>query len=92
MDRRSILMRLKKLEKGLCTNLPEVYAVYEDGTIKQYQGTPPFDDIFSVNNPIVRTYGSCFADLINSIIHPLENRNIGDFENEEVKELEKGEN
>lgn len=91
MDKRAVLNRLKKLEQGLGTNLPEVYARYENGTIKKYQGMPPIEDMFCTENPIVSTYGSEFADLIDIIMHPVENRNIEDFE-EEVKKDEKGEN
>lgn len=80
MQRNEILKRLMELERKIGQNLPEVYAEYNNGDKVKYYGLPPIDHLFREDNPINRTYGSSFADLINVLIHPIPNRNIEDFE------------
>lgn len=91
MDRRMIEVRLKRLEKAFTNVLPIVNAKYQNGAMKRFYGTPPIEDLLSIDNPIIETSGSQFADLINAILHPLSNRNIDELElPEERKDDEKG--
>lgn len=81
---RDIVRRLKELEQRAGSNLPDVIAEYQDGSRVLYKGLPPIEDIFSENNPIIRTAGSEFADLVNSILHPVPNRNIEELEEMQI--------
>lgn len=76
----SVMKRLKQLEQKYGINLPEVVAELADGTKVTCKGTPSADLLFDKENPIIKTSGSQFAELINAIINPLPNRNIEDFE------------
>ena len=40
------------------------------------------EDMFREDNHIVRAWGSEFADMVNTLLHPVPNRNIEDFEGE----------
>lgn len=77
---KSIISRLEELEKRSGGVLPLVIAEYQNGERMEYKGLPPIEDFQRVDNPIVQTSGSEFADLVNVIIHPVPNRNIEDFE------------
>ncbi len=79
-NRKSIISRLEKLEKEYKDCIPLVYAEYRNGDVVTYKGMPPVDDITSNTNPIIRTYGSDFAEMVNVVIHPKPNRFIEDFE------------
>ena len=81
--KRSIIAKLEKLEaQHGC--IPVVIAEYEDGNIVEYRGLPPIEHLF--DDKIKRTYGSEFADLVNTIIHPVSDRNFEDFEDVEPVE------
>lgn len=80
MNKRSIIARLEELEKRCGNNLPVVNVTYRNGDGATFYGIPPVEDIFSEENPIVRAWGSEFADMVDTLLHPLPNRNIDDFE------------
>ena len=82
MNRRSILARLEELEKRCGSNLPVVNVIYQNGDSATFYGTPPAEDMFREDNHIVRAWGSEFADMVNTLLHPVPNRNIEDFEGE----------
>ena len=82
MARKSIIARLEDLEKNCGSVLPLVKAKYANGDVVDYYGLPPIDDLFRDENPIMQTFGSEFAELVNTILHPCPNRNIEDFEGE----------
>lgn len=77
---RDIIRRIEQLEKRFENNQPIVYAEYQNGECAKYEGLPPLEHICAEDNPIVHTYGSEFADLLNAIIHPVPNRYIEDYE------------
>ncbi len=76
---KSIIDRIKALEGKFADPLPVVIAVYENGERATYKGCPPLEHFYG-NNCIMETYGSEFADLLNTVLHPLPNRDIADFE------------
>lgn len=83
---RSIIARLEELERKNGLTLPVVNAEYQSGETVKYNGLPPMKHLFRDENPIVKTFGSEFADLVNALIHPLPNREFSDFEEMENKE------
>lgn len=86
MRKQSIILRLEELERKNGLTLPVVNAEYQDGSVVKYNGLPPIEHLFREDNPIIKTFGSEFADLINALIHPLPNREFSDFEEDETKE------
>ena len=80
MSTDSIMRRLKELERKSEAILPIVFAEYQYGDTAIYRGLPPMDHIFREVNPIVRTWGSDFANMVNELLHPAPNRHIEDFE------------
>lgn len=77
---KDIIRRLEQLEKRFENNQPIVYAEYQNGECIKYEGPPPVEHMFRNDNPIIKTYGSEFAELLNAIIQPVPNRNIEDYE------------
>lgn len=80
MSMDSIMRRLKELERKSEAALPIVFAEYQNRDTAIYRGLPPMDHIFREVNPIVRTWGSDFANMVNELLHPAPNRHIEDFE------------
>lgn len=80
MQTATIIRRLEVLEKRFGGTLPEVITEYRNGETVTYKGLPPMEHIFRLENPIIKTWGSDFADLVNDTIHPLPNRDIEDYE------------
>ena len=80
MRNRDIIARLERLEKICKVTLPVVVAEYSDGHQSTFYGLPPIEDILREDNPIIRTSGSEFAELLNAVIKPVPNRNIEDYE------------
>lgn len=80
MRSKDIMARLERLEKICKATLPLVLAEYADGNQSTFYGLPPTEDILREDNPIVRTSGSEFAELLNAVINPVPNRNIEDYE------------
>lgn len=76
---RTIIDRIKALEKKCADPLPVVIAVYENGEKVTYKGLPPVEHFGRDINPIKETSGSEFADLLNTVLHPLPDREITDF-------------
>lgn len=74
-----IYRRLIELEKKSGAVLPVVFAEYQNSETVTYKGLPPINHIFRSENPIIRTWGSDFADMVNELIHPVPNRCIEDF-------------
>lgn len=81
MDKRALYSRLKRLENALTNNLPVVDIKRQDGTITRFYGTPPYEELFNLVNPVVKAYGSSFAELLDVVIHPVPNRYIEELEN-----------
>ena len=77
---REIVKRIDRIERLHGKGFPEVVAIYADGTQITHKGSPPIEHLVSESNPIIRTFGSEFADMINAIIHPVSNRNIENYE------------
>lgn len=88
MDKRALYSRLKRLENALMDNLPVVDIKRQDGTITRFYGTPPYEELFNLVNPVVKAYGSSFAELLDVVIHPVPNRYIEELEKEEVEDEE----
>lgn len=80
MRKQSIISRLEELERNHLMVLPVVNAEYQNGHKVKYNGLPPMEHLFGEENPIIKTSGSEFADLVNAMIHPLPNREFSDFE------------
>lgn len=80
MNKRSIIARLEELEKKCGSTLPVVNAEYQNGEKATYYGLPPIEHLFRDDNPIIKTHGSEFAELVNVVLHPLPNRDISNFE------------
>lgn len=80
MQIETVKRRLEELERRSGATLPGVFAEYQNGDTVTYRGLPPMDQIFRPENPIVRTWGSDFADMVNVLLHPVPNRHIEDLE------------
>ena len=76
----NVIKRIKQLELLYGSNIPEVIAEFADGTKTTCKGVPPAEMLFNTENPIIKTSGNKFADLVNVIINPVPNRNIEDYE------------
>ena len=76
---RTIIDRIQALEKKCTDTLPVVIAAFQNGERATYKGCPPLEH-FKGDNPIVETSGSEFADMLNVVLHPIQNRDIADFE------------
>ena len=74
------MTRLQQLEKKSGSMLPEVIAEYQNGDKVKYRGLPPMDHLFREDNPVIKTSGSDFAGLVDTLIHPVPNREFSDFE------------
>ncbi len=83
---RNILARLEELERKSGADIPTVNAEYQNGERIKYHGLPPVDHLFREDNPIIKTSGSDFAELVNAMIHPKDNRSIEAFEGVDSKE------
>ena len=79
MEYSKILKRIDKLEQ-VRKCIPEVVAIYADGATTTYKGAPLCESFFDEVNPIIKTYGSEFAELLNAIINPVENRYLENYE------------
>ena len=77
---RKIITRLENLERRNGLTLPVVIAEYQNGETIDYRGLPPIDHLLREDNPIIKTSGSDFAELVNAMIHPVDSRNIDAFE------------
>ena len=86
MNHKSIIARLEELERKSGLNLPVVYARYQNGETVKYYGLPPMGELFNDENPIIMTYGSSFADLVDALIHPVPNRDIEELERDADEE------
>ena len=75
----NIMRRIRVLEHKYIMNLPIIIAKYEDGKVECFEGIPT-DELFREENPIIKTWGSEFAEMLNIIINPVQNRKIEDFE------------
>ena len=76
----SIIKRIRVLEQKYLVPLPVIIVEYADRTTACFEGMLPIEELFKEDNPVVKTYGSEFAELLNVIINSVPNRNIEDYE------------